>query len=160
MKKKLFIICMIFVVFAVVLYYFCPNSNSSTLYEAKAALEDNGYQVEIKELEKHILRGDRYQLVLNGNQDFNVTVYVYETVQNAEADARTIDEDGFTIEKPGTFGMANTYCISWVDAPHFFLYKNVIVQYIGMDFDLLQCLYQLCGSQIAGQPFIDSPLID
>ena len=89
-----------------------------------------------------------------------VTVYVYDSNDQAEKDAASITPDGFGIEREGSFGIAESMQISWVDASHFFLYGNVIVQYIGMDFDLLQCLYRLCGAQIAGQPFIDSPLID
>lgn len=160
MKKKLFILCMFFAALMLFLYYFLSDSNLSAVHDVKSALEENGYQVEIKELEKDILRGDRYQLTLNADKDLTVIVYVYASVEKAKEDANTITEDGFGIERASQFGIAECIQIEWVAAPHFFLYENQIVQYIGMDFDLLQCLRKICGNQIAGQPFIDSPLIE
>ena len=160
MNRKLIGFCTILVVFAVILSRFAPDKNFSGLHDVTTALENHGYQVAVQEAEKNILRGERYCLTLNHEPDFMVTVYVYDSNDQAEKDAASITPDGFGIEREGSFGIAESMQISWVDAPHFFLYENVIVQYIGMDFDLLQCLYQLCGAQIAGQPFIESPLID
>lgn len=160
MKKKRIVFCIIFIVFAVVLCSISINEDASTIDEIIAALEKEGYQVAVKEADKSILRGARYCLTVNQNPDVVVTVYVYGSTKEAQVDAETITLDGFGIERNGTLGIAESMQISWVDAPHFFLYKNCIVQYIGMDFELLQLLYHLCGSQIAGQPFIDSPLID
>ncbi len=169
MKKKLMIFGTFLIVFMAILYVFMPNErvatffpdeNLSALIDVKTALEADGYQVEVAQTAKEILQGERYQLLLNDDEDAVVTVYVYGSVEQAEEDANTITEDGCGIDRVGTLGMAESIRISWVDAPHFFLYENVIVQYIGMDFDLLQCLYRCCGKQIAGQPFIDSPLIE
>ncbi len=160
MKKKLFIFCMFLAVSLLFLYYFLPDSNLSAIDDVKCALEEKGYQVEIIKLEKDLLQGERYQLILNSDKDMTLTVYAYASAEKAKEDAQTINEDGCTIEKPGMLGMATSFCISWVDAPHFFLHENIIVQYIGMNFDLLQCLRNICGNQIAGQPFIDSPLIE
>ena len=160
MERKVIVFCTILVVFAVILSRFTPDKNFSGLHDVTTALEKHGYQVAVQKAEKNILRGERYCLTLNHDSDFMVTVYVYDSNDQAEKDAASITPDGFGIEREGSFGIAESMQISWVDAPHFFLYENMIVQYIGMDFDLLQCLYQLCGAQIAGQPFIDSPLID
>mgnify|MGYP003290751352 FL=1 len=164
MKKILTVFGVILIVFAVVLYNFAPDKNFSALEDVQDMLEKNYGTVTMREAEKSILRGERYVLsfchVLDVSQETMVTVYVYDSAQAAESDAAAITPDGFGVERTAQFGKAESMQISWVDAPHFFLYENVIVQYIGMDFDLLQCLYQLCGAQIAGQPFIESPLID
>ena len=171
MKKILAVFSVILIVFAVVLYSLAPDKNFLALEDVRSMLEENYGTVTMREAEKSILRGERYVLsfshVLDVSQETMVTVYVYDSAQAAESDAAcaesdaaTITPDGFGVERAGAFGTAESMQISWVDAPHFFLYENVIVQYIGMDFDLLQCLYQLCGAQIAGQPFIESPLID
>lgn len=162
MKKKTMGFCLILIIFIGVFYHFAANYNLSAMLKVKTTLEENNYNVEIKESDKDVLQGERYRLVLNQNEDFVVTVYVYENEKLAAQDADTIREDGCAITQLITTGTEEGHAlfISWVDAPHFFLYKNIIVQYIGMDYDLLHCLYQLCGNQIAGHLFIDSPLID
>lgn len=160
MKKKIMLFGIFFIVFTVILCNFVPKENDTAMNDIKLALEKNGYQVGLSKVEKNILRGERYGLTINQNPDVIVTVYVYASTKEAQDDVATITPDGFGVERQGAFGMAESIQINWIDAPHFFLYKNCIVQYIGMDFKLLQCLYHLCGTQIAGQPFIQSPLLD
>ena len=130
--------------------------------EIASVLQENGFAVSIEEPEENseFLHGKRYRLILNHNPETNVIVYVYQNADEACKEAKCIHADGCGMDYREGLSVGHSVQISWVDAPHFFLYENVIVQYIGMDFDLLQCLYQLCGAQIAGQPFIESPLID
>lgn len=40
--------------------------------------------------------------------------------------------------------------VDWISEPHFFLYENLLVQYIGTDETILQKLQEICGTQIAG----------
>ena len=47
--------------------------------------------------------------------------------------------------------MGRSVSVEWVDAPHFYLYRNAIVQYIGSDSQLLLQLESLCGPPFAGE---------
>ena len=43
-----------------------------------------------------------------------------------------------------------THYVEWKSIPHFYLYNNLIIQYIGTDRDILNLLTNLCGNQFAG----------
>ena len=65
----------------------------------------------------------------------------------AEQDGKLIAEITFPEEN----GMGRSVSVEWVDAPHFYLYRNAIVQYIGSDSQLLLQLESLCGPPFAGE---------
>ncbi len=163
MKKKIAVLFVVLVVFVSISVPILRNTNLSALYEVQAALENNYGRVEITVEEKSLLKGNRYcltfQNILERHENTMVTVYVYKNEAAAQKDAATITPDGFGIERKGLPGMAESIQISWVEAPHFFLYKNCIVQYVGTDFELLQTLRNLCGNQIAGRPLVYDGLI-
>ena len=104
--------------------------------------EENGYHTKCENVEHFILSGDRYALFLD--DDFNklISIYSYETVDDAQADAKGVSQDGYST--------TNTVCIDWISTPHFFLYDNLILQYTGTDKSILAILTDLCGEQFAG----------
>ena len=86
-------------------------------------------------------------MTLNHAEENAVTVYVYKTADEAQKDAGCITADGFGVDYMGS-GIR----VEWVAEPHFFLYQNVIVQYVGTDRTILTALQDLCGEQLAGMP--------
>lgn len=158
LEKKYTILLLILAVLMIIFIIFPQNSDLGALHEVKAALEKNDYSVEVEEAEKSFLQGERYVLRVDEAEKMIVTVYVYPSSTAARKDAQSITADGFGIERKNLLGASEGVQISWVDAPHFFLYENCIVQYIGMDFDLLCCLRAVCGNQIAGQPFVSEAI--
>lgn len=129
----------------------------SPIDELTMALEENGFRVSVEEPEgnSEFLHGERYRLILNDNPETNVTVYAYQNVEEARKEAKCINADGFGMDYREGWSIGHSVQISWVDAPHFFLYKNVIVQYIGTDWEVLSPIETICGEQIAGLPYYE-----
>lgn len=114
------------------------------------ALEELGYQVVTEKVEANIFTGDRYLLWLNDEEDFTISVYGYDNEKQAIKEASGIRGDGFEIAFPDENGNQNISMVDWISEPHFFLYENLLVQYIGTDETVLQDLLEICGPQIAG----------
>lgn len=104
--------------------------------------EKNGYRTKCESVENIILSGEQYALFLDENFDKLVSIYSYETADDAQADAKRINQDGCSTDV--------ITCIDWVSTPHFFLYDNLILQYTGTDGSILAILTDLCGEQFAG----------
>lgn len=154
---KEFFTILITVILALVIAVSLQPVDLSPLDDITLALEEKGFAVikEKPETEHSFLHGERYRLILNENPETNVTVYVYKNVNEAQKEADYINNDGFGIDYVDGFGLGQSVQISWVDVPHFFLYKNVIVQYIGSDWNVLSPIETICGEQIAGQPYYE-----
>ena len=122
-----------------------PNEelvSKNTVESISKLFEENGYYTKCEYDESFILSGDRYALLLD--DDFNklVSIYSYETADDAQADAKGVSQDGYST--------TNAVCIDWISTPHFFLYDNLILQYTGTDKTILAILTDLCGEQFAG----------
>ncbi len=154
---KEFFITLLAVVLALAAAVSLQPVDMAPLDEIAVALEANGFAVstEKPETKSEFLHGERYRLILNDNPDTNVTVHVYKTIDEARKEAGYINSDGFGMDYMNGFGFGQSVQISWVDAPHFFLYKNVIVQYIGSDWNVLSPIETICGEQIAGLPYYE-----
>ena len=112
-----------------------------------AALESGGQAVSLERMEKGILNGDRYRLALDGGTE--VVLYQYATPQGAQNDAGCIDKSGCSIAfEQGGEGTA--FQIDWVSVPHYYLYRSLIVEYVGTDERILSALEGLCGACFAG----------
>ena len=159
---KEFFTILIAVILVLVMAVSLQPVDMSPLNEITLALEENGFAVteEKPEADHALLHGERYRLILNENPEANVTLYVYKNNNEARREADCINPDGFGIDYADIPGWGQSVQISWVDAPHFFLYKNVIVQYIGTDWNVLSPLEALCGEQIAGQPYYEPAQIE
>ncbi|HJD24671.1 MAG TPA: hypothetical protein H9694_11105 [Firmicutes bacterium] len=126
-----------------------PDQDSA----AAAALEESGYAVwrEILPDPGYFLTGERCRLVLNGDQDVEIFLYLYGTPEEAPADAGCISPDGFSFSRPGSQeGTMDGASIDWISVPHFYLYNRAIVQYVGTDPQILSVLEALCGAPFAG----------
>ena len=144
---KQFIITLLAVI-GVLAVAVCLQPVDETAMEAvSGALSHTGYEVTVTEEQQDFLRGERYRLTLNHEEGNAVTVYVYKNADEAQKDADCITEDGFGVDYMGS-GIR----VEWVAEPHFFLYQNVIVQYVGTDRTVLTALQDLCGEQLAGMP--------
>ncbi len=127
-----------------------PSPDSAAV---AAALEKSGYAVWRESLPDpgRFLTGERCRLVLNGDQDVEIFLYLYRTPEEAQADAGCISPDGFSFSRPGSQeGLADGASIDWVSVPHFYLYNRAIVQYVGTDPQILSVLESLCGAPFAG----------
>lgn len=154
---KEFFTILIVVILVLVLAVSLQPLDMSPLDDITQALEENGFAIteEKPETENNFLHGERYRLLLNENPETTVTVYVYKNINEARKEAGYINPDGFGMDYMNGPGFGQSVQISWVDAPHFFLYKNVIVQYIGTDWNVLSAIARICGEQTAGQPYYE-----
>ena len=145
MKQFLITLLAVLGVLAVAVY--CQPVDETAMEAVSGALSHTGYEVTVTEEQQDFLRGERYRLTLNREEGNAVTVYVYKTADEAQKDAGCITADGFGVDYMGS-GIR----VEWVAEPHFFLYQNVIVQYVGTDRTILTALQDLCGEQLAGMP--------
>ena len=114
-------------------------ANLDGLEQLNAALTEAGYDVtQDGPLDRDIFTGERYRFLLNEDEALAVTAY--------------LDDGGCGIDITDSFGRSKGVEVSWVSEPHFFLYENIIVQYVGTDAEVLEILQQVCGEQIAGMP--------
>lgn len=119
--------------------------------EALALLEDGATMEPLES--SMLLQGAPYGIYLNGDEVPQLQLYIYQTADEAVAEASCISDDGSHFQRSNEQGETESTIVEWVAAPHFFLYQNVIVQYIGTDENILAALQNLCGEQIAGTPF-------
>ena len=154
---KEFFTILLAVVLALVFAVSLQPMDLAPVDEIASALQENGFAVSIEEPEENseFLHGKRYRLILNHNPETNVTVYIYQNADEAHKEAKCIHADGCGMDYREGLSVGHSVQISWVDAPHFFLYKNVIVQYIGSDWEVLSPIETICGEQIAGQPYYE-----
>ena len=121
----------------------------SAMEDISALFTEKGYSVECESVEQQILSGERYRVVLDGDLDKQVVVYVYNNSEEAAADAGYIDESGeYVIVTDGE--LVTRTDIEWTSVPHYYLHDNIIVQYVGFDENILALLSQFCGEQFAG----------
>ena len=123
----------------------------STVEDISALFTEKGYSVECKSVEQQILSGERYRIVLDSDLDKQVVVYVYDNSEKAAVEAGYIDESGNCVIMTDTDGeITSTTNIDWASVPHYYLYDNMIVQYVGLDEEILALLSEFCGEQFAG----------
>ena len=151
MKQFIAILLVVVVLLAVAVY--CQPVDKTAMEEVSEALSKVGYDVAVTEETQDFLHGQRHRLVLGPGEGRAVTVYVYKNADEAQKEAGYITNDGFGLDYIDKLGNGQGVRVEWIDAPHFFLYQNVIVQYIGTDETILAALQNLCGEQIAGSPF-------
>ena len=72
-------------------------------------------------------------------------VYVYNSEEEAEYDINCFDKTGYSYLN-GT----KVSAVSWIDKPHFYLYKNCMLIYIGKDEEILSYLANRLGNPIVG----------
>ena len=125
------------------------SERESTVEDISALFTEEGYSVECESVEQQILSGERYRVVLDGDLDKQVVIYVYDNSEAAVTDSKCIDSSGFSVVL--TDGdMATATNIEWISVPHFYLHDNMIVQYVGLDENILALLSEFCGEQFAG----------
>lgn len=118
----------------------------STVETISVLFEEKGYRTKYEKVEHFILSGDQYILFLD--EDKQLSIYRYDTAVDARKDANNLNKDGYS---------TNVAHIDWVSTPHFFLYDNLILQYIGTDETILTILTDLCGEQFAGGDIANVP---
>lgn len=117
-----------------------------TVESISALFEENGYRTNYENVEHFILSGEQYVLYLD--EDKLLSIYKYNTPDDALADANCVNKDGYSTD---------VMCIDWISTPHFFLCDNLILQYTGTDETILAILTDLCGEQFAGGDIADVP---
>lgn len=150
MKQFLAILLTVCLLLAVGVYGQQPDE--AALDGVITALSDGGFVVTVTEEAPDFLRGERHRLLLNGQEQSGLTVYLYKDEAEAQREAGFLKPDGFGLEYVDRQGMGHGVAVEWIDEPHFFCCENLIVQYIGSDEDVLAILQSVCGEQVAGAP--------
>ena len=74
--------------------------------------------------------------------DQEIQVFEFTSVEEAEAAAETISQDGSSV---------GTSMMMWVSPPHFYKADKIIVLYVGEDEGITSILEEALGAQIAGR---------
>jgi hypothetical protein len=93
-----------------------------------------------------ILTVSGHVINVNGEQ---LQLFIYEDATAAEADAERISADGYEIA-PTRDGEEGPAIIDWPSPPHFYLWDNIIILYVGEDSEILTLLSELLGQPFAG----------
>ena len=120
------------------------HQHAVTLDDALGHLDHVGLDV-CESVEPQILTGKRHLLTFSGVSDGRITIYEYDNSAQAQVDVYSIDDSGSEVVLEN-----ETHYVEWKSIPHFYLYNNLIIQYIGTDRDILNLLTNLCGNQFAG----------
>jgi len=137
-------IVILLLVFIVATLSSCSKQISYTAYEELILnFEDIGFTIDARDVEEHILAGERKWLTINESD--NISVFIYENSDEMEKDASYISDDGFTYDN----GKVGTK-IEWVSYPHFFKSENIIILYVGENSKIVRALEEHVGLQFAG----------
>lgn len=83
-----------------------------------------------------------------------ITVYQYDDAVSARKEAGYISSDGYSINRPNGNETAVSQ-IEFISEPHWYLYGNVIVCYVGQSNETGSVISAVCGTQFAGVPMAD-----
>ncbi|MCH4887806.1 hypothetical protein EZV73_09490 [Acidaminobacter sp. JC074] len=101
------------------------------------ALDQAEIDYESSDAISDLLRGDNVNYQIYHGQILQI--YVYDDIEVLEEDANSISPNGSTITLVDDDATQST-SISWVEKPHFFLYKNLIILYAGSHQETLSFL--------------------
>lgn len=157
------------VIMAVLLLSSCASNNDNKLYKENTldldlkkleeAVDGDGYSNLLKDLSETkysvkenetldypVLRGfGRY---LNLYHNMNLQVYEYLDDQVLYEDIYSISEDGYSIAEIKKGKIVGGLDLGWIDTPHYFLYENLILIYLGNDSDFLSYLNEISDETI------------
>jgi hypothetical protein len=92
-----------------------------------------------------VLRGKAF--VYEGNQE-RVVLYWYTDPDVMILDRYSISDDGCTITRNSGNEQYESTNYSWIATPHFYLHKNMIIQYIGDDIETIKFLESISDGRI------------
>jgi hypothetical protein len=105
-----------------------------------SALEASGATVETADTITQDFFSVEGQIIrVNG---VDLQVFEYESPEAMENEASQVAPDG---------GSIGTSMVTWMDAPHFYKARRIIVLYLGDDETILDLLNKLIGPQFAGR---------
>lgn len=140
------------------------RDKNSSRDEVAACFADSGFSpIEWESASKDVLQGDRYILYLDAEKEQRITVYEYTTETEAAADAACLDADGVAYNREcedEICDCAGFVLFEWPATPHFYLYRNLILEYIGDGGKILWVLESNFGPQIAGGISPQAEVID
>lgn len=155
MKSKAIFLTAAVAVFAAALIYLGIRAASTEVFRLDSfltTLQRAGYQVRTDTAASSgLLRGRVLQITLSDGNDQTLLLYQYPNAEKAAADAACVDPSGFSVTFRQADGSDVSTQIEWTDAPHFYLSRSAIVQYVGSDETLLAVLEGLCGPPFAGE---------
>ena len=122
-----------------------------TLDAVVVRLERSGFSVSARQLDEGLLRGRPVGLWLDGGKAPAVLVYRYLSAERAREEAACIAPDASSLTFPQEAGAQSSTAVDWAGPPHFYLYRNSILQYVGSDQAILSALEGLCGKPFAGE---------
>lgn len=98
----------------------------------------------------NILCGDPKYIEITGANE-GITIYRYNDLESARSEAKRIAADGNSIS--GTNGNKTVESsIDFTSLPHWYIYGNAIVCYVGQNSEIISIITDLCGGQFAGAP--------
>ncbi len=128
------------------------NTVTFPLESFLTSLQRGGYEVQTDMGSSELLRGRVTQITLtDGGEKQTLLLYQYPKEERAQANAACISPSGSLFTYPEENGMERSVTVEWTDAPHFYLHRNAIVQYVGSDEELLALLEGLFGPPFAGE---------
>ena len=117
-----------------------PATSAEDQASLIAALEAEGATVEVGEPITQAFFGPQGTILKVNGQD--VQVFEYPNAEAMENEASQVAPDG---------GSIGTSMVTWVDTPHFYKSRRIIVLYVGSDETVLGLLETVLGPQFAGR---------
>ena len=119
------------------------NRTTSNYDDFIQSLTENGFQYSEEEPDTDSFLSVARRPLWIG--DDIISVYEYESNSAMEADAACIDKSGFSIDLPDRGAK-----ISWVSNPYFFKKDKMIINYVGVNEQILVFLGESFGKPFAG----------
>ncbi|MHB8129202.1 MAG: hypothetical protein ACYDEX_09410 [Mobilitalea sp.] len=142
-KRIIAFIIVLFMITVLVIYRRDINSpNTFIMDQFENAMEDKGYDFEIKDAEKDFLPTTRKRMIIDEKV---IDIYLFNSDKDMENEASRIDSGGC--------GYKNSFKaiqVSWVSFPHYYKKGSLIIQYIGEDETIMSDLTDILGEQFAG----------
>lgn len=120
-----------------------------TMEELINSLKDKGYNPQVRDAEKGFLAGTRKIINIG---DEKLEVYIYDSNDNMEKDAKSIYRGGFSYKNSAETSIK----LSWDSYPHFYKNKNIIVLYVGKTEKTINDLNNILGPKFLGIEYRDS----
>lgn len=125
----------------------CDNKQSSKstfgLDQFTKQMKSKNYSFKVENVPKDFLPTTR-KIMIIGKE--SLSIYLYDSDKEAEADAKRIDTMGASYTNGG-----HSVQVSWISPPHFYRKGAIIVQYVGGNEKIISDLKSILGNQFAGE---------
>lgn len=112
------------------------------LIDLLAKFYDYGYDTKLRTSVESEMLGTQRNITIDGEK---IVIFEYNTEEDASYEASNIGEGGYSYTQYHGDGKFSTKNISWLTTPRYYLYKNLVIRYVGEDVAISKMLNEICG---------------